>query len=134
MTSTEPITMQQFLKAHNITMTSERVDSNPNMPSRDMDHWKVTLRRPHHTLTTYFSMGFGHNGKEPKADEVLDCLASDANGANQNTFEDWCSEYGYDTDSRKAERTYKACEYTCKRLRTFLDGNLDTLFYGTERM
>ena len=28
--------------------------------------------------------------------------------ADPGTFEDFCSEFGYDTDSRQAEKTYKA--------------------------
>jgi len=145
MTHTETMTMAEFISSRKITMTAERVDANPNMDSQDMDHWKVTLRRyvayldrgnggRSRTLTTYFSMGYGHKGKAPTADKVLDCLASDAHGANSETFEDWCSNYGYDADSRKAEKTYKACERTRDQLRRFLDGDLDTIFYGVERL
>ena len=49
------------------------------------------------------------------------CFLSDALAA-ENSFEDFCSEFGYDTDSRKAEKSYKACEKSAeKALRIFSD-------------
>jgi hypothetical protein len=52
----------------------------------------------------------------PKLDDVLTCLVRDAVGSAQ-TFDDWCSDYGYDTDSRKALDIYMACQETAKKLR-----------------
>lgn len=46
--------------------------------------------------------------KPPTAYGVLAGMASDANCPD--TFEDWCNEYGYDADSRKAESAYKSCK------------------------
>lgn len=43
--------------------------------------------------------------------DVLGCLFSDAS-ATDSTFEDWCGDLGYDTDSRKALATYEACRQT----------------------
>lgn len=45
----------------------------------------------------------------PKAASVLYCLISDAS-ASEMSFDDWCGEFGYDTDSRKALETYMACQ------------------------
>jgi hypothetical protein len=87
-------------------------------------------------MTVYFSKGTGHHGAEPTVEEVLDCLSSDAAGIeNASNFEDWCSEYGYDTDSRSAEKTFKACEHSAKRLRNFLGDDLyDQLLWHTEKL
>lgn len=127
---TDTVSIAQFVLAHGITMTSEWADSNPNMPSREMDHWKVTVRAGRKQMTTYFSQGFGHNGKEPNVYDVLDCLASDASGADES-FEGFCSNFGYDTDSRKAEKIYKACKHSGERLKKFLgDDAFQTLVYG----
>lgn len=52
----------------------------------------------------------------PKFDSVLACLVQDAIGSAQ-TFDDWCSDFGYDTDSRKALQTYLDCQETAKKLR-----------------
>ncbi len=43
--------------------------------------------------------------RQPSAGSVLMCLEYN----NPGTFEEFCDEYGYDTDSRKAERTWRAC-------------------------
>lgn len=60
-------------------------------------------------MTLYFSKGYGHGGTEPSAEEVLECLHSDAYIADCcPTFDDYCSELGYDNDSRRAERQYNA--------------------------
>ena len=85
-------------------------------------------------LTTYFSMGYGHHGAEPSAFEVLSCLASDAASIeNARSFEDWAADLGWDADSRKAEKCFKACEHSAKRLKAFLGDDLyQTALYRTE--
>ncbi len=85
-------------------------------------------------MTLHFSKGVGHHGQAPEVTEVLDCLASDAAGIeNSQDFEGFCSEYGYDTDSRKAEKTYKACVHQTERLKRFLGDDLyDQLVWHTE--
>jgi hypothetical protein len=123
-------TLENFISRNGILMDCERVDSNPAMDdSRDMDHWRCTLTRPGRRLTVIFSMGPGHHGKAPDSDEVLNCLSLDAGGVeNARDFEDWCANYGYDTDSRKAYRIYKACMGIAKKLRRFLgDAEFDKL-------
>lgn len=132
---TVTVSIETFIQDQRITMTIERVDSNPNMDdSQDMDHWKIKLRRPGHKLTTYFSMGYGHKGKEPKAEDVLNCLASDASSVQNAGFEEWCGDMGYELDSRRSERTYKAVEHGTKRLLAFLgEEAFETLLWVTER-
>lgn len=46
-------------------------------------------------------------GKKPRA---YDILAGMPNLSSGDTFGDFCSNFGYDTDSRKAEKIFKACE------------------------
>jgi len=139
--ATDTVTIEQFIKENRIRMTAERTDSNPAMPdSNNMDHWKCVLIRRENTrtrrMTVYFSMGFGHNGKAPKAADVLDCIASDAASVDGRDFEEWASDMGYDTDSRTAERTYKACEHQAKRLRNwlYLSAPYQQLLYDCERL
>lgn len=45
----------------------------------------------------------------PLLRDVLYCLVSDADVLNYEGFEDWASNYGYEEDSRKAERIYRDC-------------------------
>lgn len=136
-------TIQDFVRENRITMTAERAAANPNMTDgAAMDHWRVKFTRRNDggersglvaaKMTTYFSMGYGHNGAAPTVEDVLDCLASDATCSD--SFEDFCLEYGYDSDSRKAEKTWKACIKSRDRLQQFLGGDLFTaLVYDTER-
>jgi hypothetical protein len=137
---TQTLKLADVIAAHKITMSCTRVDSNPNMDG-DMDHWRCLISRPEeggrkrHTMTVTFSQGYGHHGAEPELASVLDCLASDAAGVeNAQGFEDWCSDYGYDTDSRKPEKVYKACEREVDRLKRFLGEELyKDLLWNTER-
>jgi hypothetical protein len=55
--------------------------------------------------------------------DVVSSLAIDAVGAEQ-TFEDWCGDLGWDTDSRKALATYLACQEERKQLLKLLGGNM----------
>ena len=117
-------TYKGFVNSRGIRATVEYADSNPNMEdSRDMNHWRVILRCKGKQLTVPFSTGYGISG-EPTAADVLSCLASDASSIdNASSFEDWAADFGYDTDSRKAERTFKACERQAAKLRAFLDAS-----------
>lgn len=91
------------------------------------DLWKASLRREGHKPALYptkFRTGAGHRDKfgrptRPSAASVLYCLLSDARGAEVN-FYDWCDEYGYDSDSRKALAVYEACCETLAGLRAVL--------------
>lgn len=53
----------------------------------------------------------------PEARDVIYSLVMDAHVLDASTFEEWASEYGYDTDSRKAEATYRACLDIALKLR-----------------
>ena len=134
--TTDTVSIEQMVRINLITMATEQTDSNPSMPdAENMDHWKCVLRRPGHNMTVYFSMGYGHNGKKPTAADVLDCLASDASTIeNTRGFEDWCLDLGYDTDSRKAEKTFKTCEHQSKQLRSFMGEHYENLLWNTERL
>lgn len=121
-----------------ITMVCEPTNSNPNfIGSDDMDHWCCELRKDKRRMTVPFSCGVGHNGKAPKVEDVLDCLASDsASIENAQSFEEWCAEYGYDTNSRKAEKTFKICQRQAAKLKQFMDSSAgyNQLLFNTERL
>lgn len=52
----------------------------------------------------------------PDALSIVHSFWMDASGADE-TFDDWCLNLGYDTDSRKALETYLACQSTSVALR-----------------
>jgi hypothetical protein len=129
-------TIKALVAENKIRMNVEWANENKHNPEwKDANHYKVTLRRGNKQLTTYFSQGYGISG-EPKAEDVLDCLASDSSGIdNARSFEDWAGEYGYDTDSRKAEKIYNVCVKQAAKLKAFLGDSLyEKLLYDTERL
>jgi hypothetical protein len=121
--TTERITLAEFINKHGVRMTCEPTDRNPLMDpdGSRMDHWHCVLRCGGRQMTLTFSMGVAHAGREPKADEVLNCIASDsASIENARSFEDWAGELGYDEDSRKAEKVYKACQAQAEKAKALL--------------
>lgn len=46
---------------------------------------------------------------KPSSVEVLASVCAEAIEATESTFEDWCATFGYDEDSRQAEKTFDAC-------------------------
>ncbi len=95
--------------------------------------WSVKLAYNGRSMTTMFYRGSGHTKhvecnasldrhrtttEPPSAADVLYSLACDADACEMD-FEEWCSEIGADPDSRKAEKTYRACQksgFAVKRL------------------
>jgi len=51
-------------------------------------------------------VGWIKRAKKPTAYDILACLTK----YDPGTFEDFCDNFGYDTDSRKAEKTYFAVQ------------------------
>lgn len=52
--------------------------------------------------------------------DVVYSLAMDSDALDHPAFETWASDLGYDTDSREAEKTYRACLETALKLRAAL--------------
>lgn len=51
------------------------------------------------------------------------CFVSDAI-AGQETFENFCSEFGYDADSRQAEKIHRKCKKQFSKLEKIYDGDI----------
>jgi len=56
----------------------------------------------------------------PALHDVMYSLLMDAEAIDVGSFEEWASNFGYGTDSREAERLYKACMDTALKLRAML--------------
>lgn len=122
------MTIQDFIAKHHITSSFEPAESNPNMEqdkwAKEANHYLVTLLQGTDgmtvSMTVPYSMGKAHKDG-PTAADVLSCLTLDAQSVHGGRdFEDWAQEYGYDTDSRKAERTYQTVCKQTESLRRFL--------------
>lgn len=64
----------------------------------------VTLRKDGKSMKIQFGQSRNAGDKVPTEYDVLTCITK----SDPGSFEDFCGEFGYDTDSRKAEKTYKA--------------------------
>lgn len=79
------------------------------------DIYQITLKRGSRGFNFNFGQslkasqkigvnGFLIAGQVPTAYDVLACLTK----CDPGSFEEFCEDYGYDTDSRKAEKVYNA--------------------------
>lgn len=53
---------------------------------------------------------------KPELEDILHSMAMDGTAADES-FQDWCDNFGYDTDSLKAFNTYQACMASAKDVR-----------------
>lgn len=97
---------ESFLQTYNIKLSIKYLkhDYHFQDDTDKRDIYKIRLSRNRHSYTINFGQSIANQGQEPTAYDVLACL----NKYNPNSFTDFCSDFGYDTDSRQAERTYKA--------------------------
>ncbi len=94
--------------------------------SRDI--FKCTLKRGTRSYTFNFGQSIndstGKGKNPPTAYDVLACI----NKYDPGTFENFCSEYDYDTDSRTAEKTYKGVIEEWQAVeRLFTDNEIEKL-------
>lgn len=66
--------------------------------------FRLTMSRFGQNYSFEFGQSIANGSKEPTMYDVLTCLTK----YDPGTFENFCSDYGYDTDSRKAYSTYQA--------------------------
>ena len=66
--------------------------------------FKCTLKKDGKSYTFKFGQSIVEDANEPTMYGVLTCLQK----YDVGTFEDFCGEFGYDEDSRSAEKIYKA--------------------------
>ena len=123
------------------------VDLHPKSPENDWPHfeWLVTLTRGDVSIRAPFKQGIGivkpmpktyrqdrpdsvrkehwvHESKArivPSAADVVSTLIASSSGSDQ-TFHDWCSDFGCSEDSRKALETYLVCQVELVNLRRLL--------------
>ncbi len=70
----------------------------------ERDIYRITLKRANRSYSFKFGQSIANQGQEPTEYDVLACITKYEPG----TFENFCSEFGYITDSRKALKTYNA--------------------------
>lgn len=68
------------------------------------DIYRITLKNDIHRFSFNFGQSIANTGEVPTPYAVLSCLTK----YDPYSFECFCADYGYDPDSRTAERIYKA--------------------------
>lgn len=103
-----------FLANTQTTMSVERTLENncPNWDNEEHihgDEYKITFQRGRKSASLHFwnSLQDKRDGNTPTAYHVLANISIDMN-TNDMTFDEFCSDFGYDTDSIKASKTYAA--------------------------
>ena len=61
----------------------------------------------------------------PCLDSILNCLFMDGSACDES-FDDWCGNFGYETDSRKALETYLKCQENASKLKKALGNEYQT--------
>jgi len=106
-----------------------------NLDYEKQDEWQQRAHGYHCTLKykgRQYSFDFWQGEaitEEPTAEGTLECLLSDAQAGSQD-FEEFCGDMGYDTDSRKAERTWKACQKVSEGMQRLLGDDYETFLYS----
>lgn len=85
------------------------------------DRYAITLWRGKQRLTLNFwnSHNNRENGEDPTPHDILSCLMSDR---DPGSFADFCSEFGYEEDSRQAEKTYNLVKKQWAKVERFFTG------------
>lgn len=82
--------------------------------------FRVTIKNKLGSCTFSFGQSVAKGATPPTAYDILTCLQK----SDVGSFDNFCGEFGYDTDSRKSEKIYKA---VCKEY-----ANLCRLFTSTQ--
>jgi hypothetical protein len=84
------------------------------------NHYVVRMDRAgNHPISFSFwgSIADKRAGEHPTAYDVLACISHDT--YCPDTFDEFCAEYGYNKESRKARATWKHCVAFSQRLQAF---------------
>jgi hypothetical protein len=100
---------EAFLTKHGLTFRAVFVEYAPYFPDdkEPRNVYTLTLSakgRGRYTTRFGDSINNTRTGIKPNAYDLLTCITK----YDPGSFADFCSEFGYDEDSRKAEKTYKA--------------------------
>lgn len=95
-----------FAKKNNVKLEVIDHDFGKYFPDDEQgrDIYTMRLKRNGKQYTFKFGQSISNAGKEPTMYDVLATITK----YDEGDFEDFCGEFGYSTDSRTAERVYKA--------------------------
>ena len=96
----------EFATKHNVKLKINRTTYGYHFEEDEEKRYifNCTLSRNGKRYTFNFGQSISAKDTPPTMYDILTCLTK----YNPETFEDFCSEYGYNTDSINAQKTYKA--------------------------
>jgi hypothetical protein len=117
---------QQWANSNGVALKILGSEYRPYFPTDKESRWvfklKLTVNRRSYTFN--FGQSIAAGGEEPCMYDILACLQK----YDVGSFEDFCSEFGYNEDSRTAERTYKAvCKEYAAVCRLFTTEQIEQL-------
>lgn len=118
-----------FAVKHNVKLnilgseyTNKKWDDAKNNTWRYVFKCKLTCNNRSYTFE--FGQSINSGDKEPTMYDILACMQK----YDVGSFEDFCSEFGYDEDSRTAGKIYNACLKEFEAMeRLFNESQLDEL-------
>lgn len=113
---------EEFLQKAGVKFSAKFLRHGPHFTETDesRDIFRCTFSRGRARLViSEFGQSLndsdGGGGNPPHPYDVLACIQKNDPG----TFENWCGDIGADTDSRKAEKTYKAVVAEWEKVEAF---------------
>ncbi len=93
-----------------------------------VDAWRVLFGVGPRWFEYFTGLGCRKDGAPvvPSSASVLYSLLADAEAENM-TFEEWCAEFGYNSDSIKANNIYKTCLEIAEALKGFSNAQMAEL-------
>lgn len=110
----------KHLQKTGLQFIAERITCRPDategfFDAPDARHWVLTLRNNRGDVAFLYTQGAAHK-KAPTLAELLECLQMDCSELTGG-FEEWCSTFGNDPDSRKAQQLFMACMESAEKLK-----------------
>lgn len=96
----------KFCRDNNVIITSVFTGHKKHFKSdtHSRDTYAVTILRGNAAMTVNYRQSIINFGKKPSKYDILACLTK----SDPGSFEDFCRDFGYDSDSRNAYATYEA--------------------------
>ncbi len=109
--------LAHLLESMGVVVTVTKISTRPDGHMTDMPrgstHWEAIITRAgDYVFKTYYSQGPAYTAAPDAADimgALLKDIVDDTSGEYESDFKDWADNLGYDTDSRSAEKIFKAC-------------------------
>lgn len=123
-----------FLEKFNLTVSAIYLDYEPPIwdDNQECNHprYRIRIKRieAKRSFTFYFwdSIANAEKGKKPTPYSVLTTVSAES--YIHEDFNDFCANFGYDIDSRKAYKMFERCQRFARRINLFFSvGELEEL-------